>query len=562
MTFALSPSIDIFHLYFNHNFADHALYPTADTLTSLAKQGLPVLTAADYYRVRFLPSIDDLTIEHCPRARVNEPFFKMRNLLFGSKFKADPALKLAFSETFFETAGHAEERRAAHADFVKLLTDWTGGKIRLVTSDKPGTRMLALGDDGQSLYSFTCVFPWALDILRQGPNCLMTDATFRSLHPYSLAILHAVFANETIPIAFSVAPSETGALYDDMYAHILDIMRDVMPNFDEEHNLLTDLPVISDMGTGIRAVIRSRALKWFICHRHLIQSLGAASQAGIWVCRLLKCSSLDEYEKVSRVIKQEMNKLYRSVDGHYINLPENVESVLTMMDPGNNHEFFRLSRWARWLRFGCPTTSNAAESVHGHLNAKVVGHQTLIHRLKTVIQTLQLRYFFRNTWCGTAIRRNRNRLYPSEESRQAPWFSRAKLEFLLRLHSRVGKGNPDEHVQFDDPPQIWLRTDDRTWQSRITDSVPPSSWLHESKKARYLKINIEGAMTLRKHQAYEICQEVSRSLREADWNAHGASITAAVLDLARQYGDESNELSDEEEAKWRIDCRERVASHC
>jgi hypothetical protein len=76
----------------------------------------------------------------------------------------------------------------------------------------------------------------------------MTDATFRSVKPFTLAILHLVFANETIPIGFSIAPSETGGLYKELYQHIIDLMKERDPQTDEKDNELTRLPVISDMG--------------------------------------------------------------------------------------------------------------------------------------------------------------------------------------------------------------------------------------------------------------------------------------------------------------------------
>jgi hypothetical protein len=73
---------------------------------------------------------------------------------------------------------------------------------------------------GKSLFRLTCVFPWAIDILLKRPNCLMTDSTFKVLAPYPLTILHAIFANESIPIAFGVSPTETSVSYETIYDHI------------------------------------------------------------------------------------------------------------------------------------------------------------------------------------------------------------------------------------------------------------------------------------------------------------------------------------------------------
>jgi hypothetical protein len=91
-----------------------------------------------------------------------------------------------------------------------------------------------------------------------------------------------------------------------------------------------------------------------------------------------------------------------------------------MLNPDSTHKHYAQIHWARWCRLGCPTTRNAAESVHGHLNSYVSGIPGLIARLKIVIRALQTRYFSRNSWCGTAIRRNQKRLYPSKEAIARP----------------------------------------------------------------------------------------------------------------------------------------------
>jgi hypothetical protein len=74
-------------------------------------------------------------------------------------------------------------------------------------SDAANMRMFSFGPEG-CLSAFTCVLPWCVDVLDEGANCAVTDTTFRILKPYTLAILTLIFANESIPIAFSVSPTE------------------------------------------------------------------------------------------------------------------------------------------------------------------------------------------------------------------------------------------------------------------------------------------------------------------------------------------------------------------
>lgn len=410
------------------------------------------------------------------------------------------------------------------------------------------------GDGHESLYSFTCVFPWALDVLRQDPNCVMTDGTFRSLNPYTLAILHAVFANETIPIAFSLAPSESLGLYNQMYEHIIDLMIAHTPETDRKNNMLTRLPLVSDMGLGLKALVKDRGLKWYICHCHIIRAAGAKSRAGRWASRLLKCCSPEEYDRVRRSIEREIDGLYKDENGEWKpNLPGNLEIIRHMLDPNSEHEFYGLERWARWLRLGCPTTSNAGESVHGHLNAGTAGEHFLTARLRVVIRALRLRYLTRNAWVGTAITRNHDRLYPSEQAQKRHGFSAAKVVFLRRLHARAGKLEPDPQQHFDVREMCTFPLEDGATVIFNDDVTLPSGWTDTEKREKhvYLNLDLNGEMSLRRYQAMVIARD-ARAMDSRKWDKYGPNIFAQILSFGEHYGeDESRELSPEEEGEWR-----------
>jgi hypothetical protein len=122
-----------------------------------------------------------------------------------------------------------------------------------------------------SLFGFTAVFPWAVQMLSAiRPNCAMLDGTFKILKPDVLAILHLIFANESIPIAIAVFPAETAESYRVLYAHV-----EATPvGAGVDPTVLSRLPLVSDQGAGLRAFVRERGLEWKHCHRHLIQAAG------------------------------------------------------------------------------------------------------------------------------------------------------------------------------------------------------------------------------------------------------------------------------------------------
>ena len=56
--------------------------------------------------------------------------------------------------------------------------------------------------------------------------------------------------------------------------------------------------------------------------------------------------------------------------------------------------------WARWERFGCPTTSNSIESINRHINEKIPLKGTFFDRLKNVHNVLFNKYknFDKKSW--------------------------------------------------------------------------------------------------------------------------------------------------------------------
>jgi hypothetical protein len=159
------------------------------------------------------------------------------------------------------------------------------------------------------------------------------------------------------------------------------------------HDLLTSLPLVSDQGSALTSFVRHRELKWCLCHRHLIEAAGASTLLGSWVARLLRCCCEAEYERVKAVIIEEV-KLHYGDKGPY---PPRWANLEMMLYPEGADFTHRIDRWARWYRIGCPTTSNAAESIHAKLNALKQRHQMLLGRIRAVYEYCQDRYNMRNS---------------------------------------------------------------------------------------------------------------------------------------------------------------------
>jgi hypothetical protein len=359
------------------------------------------------------------------------------------------------------------------------LQSFVSGSMKVYTSPSTEFDMEVL-DDTKSLFGLTWVFPWAIQMLTPiPPNCLMTDATFEILAPYILEILHVICANESIPIAIAVFPSETLQSYDLLYSHVSEVLEEAgYKSMDRDKHILGEIPLVSDQGAALHALVKKYALHWLLCHRHLIEKVGSSTQIGDWVARILRCSSFSEFERVRDCIMLEIAAIQRStppgklspLHNHHIHV---LNMMLGLEVPDELHV---PARWARWERLGCPTTSNAAESMHAKLNARTREARTFLGRLEIVKDVLFRRYEDRNTE-PRVRRRSANRFLDMIANRRRMPIAddTANDAFLSRLISLVGAEEPRANWLFAQPtaaevPDAFFVED--------LDSVPPGSWRH------------------------------------------------------------------------------------
>jgi hypothetical protein len=287
-------------MYFDLDFANVAIFPTEETMCIFKLGDFPIVPSTrDSDIFRMFPPQNSIDFK-----RSNLPFYQHHPSFVTAgvvdKMTVNPIVREGFICETRDNFRARQRRRQMQSDFLGSMTKLTSGSIRADFSHRENMGMFRVGPD-QFLYSFSCVFPWCIDIRDQKPNCAMTDTTFRILKPYTLTILAVIFANESIPIAFSVSPTEEANSYPSVYTHVIDILCEQIPSTNRDVNMLMELPLVSDMGNAIQKLGREKNFHWLFSHCHLIESVGSNSFVGECVRRLLRCCSENEYQDTSAV---------------------------------------------------------------------------------------------------------------------------------------------------------------------------------------------------------------------------------------------------------------------
>jgi hypothetical protein len=526
-------------------------------------------------------------------------------------------------------------------DFLRVLASLTNGSIRFqATKGKVGKHQKRVDKDLR-LYSMTVVFPWATDLLSQNPACAMTDSTFKSCKPYTLAILHLIFANESVPIGFAISPSETADSYIRLYDHIHSILgvvarrfpekqinpaansagtdpwdegavekeeggaRDDAPEEEElwdssgereapaeapnapaaespecaeaawqaaqrvrlraERTLLTQLPILTDQGSALQKFVAHFQLEWKLCHRHIIENVGAKGRLTDFVCRLLRCFSLEEYQATRESIIEEIQPR----EDHLSKVP-GWDSLLRLLGIlVDNHPLSTPSTWALWMRLGCPRTTNSAESVNGRLNADTAGVNSFVERVFIVVRHFLCRYNSRFSWSNRAVSRNRRKIWPADN---APWSSPAKAEFYRKLHmvnvgetyeqrmarQCIGPADPWRYIPMrEDACQVRFLKKPRLpdgW-AIVSPILPGARHLPiDASRPLLLSIAEQSARTERSHMAWTIAYSLMKHLGPKKWKHSAADIVERIHRRSCELGIPETGISALDQAHWRTWC--------
>ena len=196
------------------------------------------------------------------------------------------------------------------------------------------------------------------------------DATFFAMKPYVMCVPQFIVKNCAYPVGIILAPSESEFLYNLFYQSLGSALSaaggPARPRF----------TVLSDGGKALRTFCERNGLTQFQCHRHLIEWFGANSILKTVFLKLLRSSSVEEFQESLTLANGIFMELCRRNDvdsklrDKYLSFTGQVIDGQGRLQPGPGHAQ-RIREWAIWARGTVTTCSNHAESFHRVLKSAV-----------------------------------------------------------------------------------------------------------------------------------------------------------------------------------------------
>lgn len=400
-----------------------------------------------------------------------------------------------------------------------------GQKLQLLTylGFLPGYKAMELSNDStegayrvgqQYLKGFVWVAPWAREVIRDCRSYII-DASFKGTKPYVYSVFMGEDANASYPFALSVGITENEALYQNAY----NVMKD---NGIE----MLRKPVISDLGSSIMAFCQSHNFEQFWCQRHFLNLFGTNSFA----CKVMKRVTKALTEKdFTQELMQARCDLDEYVKKH--GTDENIQKAYQCInfDPGKNDEKYNPAHWAMYHRYsgGFPTTSNALESFHGHVNRSKARRSSVKNGTFVIISHIfeHMRKISKNAQAVVNNRISKIRRHPVGSRNICECHKSKYLSALFRIenfpccHTVSNLGTP-HNVKIRDPIQIPQTDFPNRGYAYTTAGFPPfdlrnlTERQRQQKRARLEKernalLTRSSQGQLNPHASYEIEQQSS-----------------------------------------------------
>jgi hypothetical protein len=256
-------------------------------------------------------------------------------------------------------------------------------RFYLKTESKASLLKLNLVDVVGDIEGFIYLTPEAKEIVKSPMiSCIFLEATFSILPDYILSIVSVCICNSHLPLGFMIGKTESTKYYQRFY----DFFR-----FAFDFNL-SSFPVLSDRHKSLISFCQINSIQHFYCIVHVLRNVGTQTHMFYAIQKLL---NLHRIELIQPLLVCLSNNLYDQFDDPILHKTLKKVGLMIINDSivvGNNSDTFFKSFLAFRIEYGIPSSTNAIEAVHSHLNEFIPRHNTNIHGLITVMSEITNRY--------------------------------------------------------------------------------------------------------------------------------------------------------------------------
>jgi hypothetical protein len=224
------------------------------------------------------------------------------------------------------------------------------------------------GRERPSIMSGSYVHPPALSLLENNAfGGLMIDTTWAIMRDCVTSILVAILYNTVVHLGFAFGPSESMGLYESFETHFRDLGIG-----------LGRYSVLRDQGTALRDFCTRHQVRQFLCLRHFLADL-TDCEFSVSVADLVPSRTVDEFERMCILFQPKLQTLLADSE----TLLARASAQFTKAGLGLTLTgAIRIDRAERWeqisqsirMEYRIPPTTNALESIHGHLNERTPRH--------------------------------------------------------------------------------------------------------------------------------------------------------------------------------------------
>ena len=257
----------------------------------------------------------------------------------------------------------------------------TQGYLKILTIDRQFSHLFKLYKD-QNLYALRGCYisPFAKSILQNKEKIdgIMIDGTFKILKNYVTCFILLIIQNTGIPVGFTFSYYEDQELFDLVFDTFFEILN-------EDLSIYT---VESDQGKTIISSCKNHGCHHIFCLRHFLAKLHKLKY-GFQGEKLVSCKCMKDFETLTK----KFNANFQTFSAGEKTTLNNTLSRLGMKFINNEITIVDTDLWSsvsmiQRSTFCMPSTTNAIESIHGHLNEAIPRNNCFFSSLYRIILTI------------------------------------------------------------------------------------------------------------------------------------------------------------------------------